>query len=173
MQCIYCCLMRLSYYYFLAYYIHTSGSTGKPKCVVHCHSSLDWHSHVTLIGSGLTRVDDTCLQVADCSFDLHIRDIFCFLSTGANVVTIPQGNCSIKTTISSCIHVCHSCPFRHASPVQGVPHVTLASKRTFCCVSIVVGIESHGLSAYRSSSQLAWSTWRPVAHVGCKTLASK
>jgi acyl-coenzyme A synthetase/AMP-(fatty) acid ligase len=76
-----------------AYYIHTSGSTGKPKCVVHCHSSLDWHSHVTLLGSGLTRVDDTCLQVADCSFDLHIRDIFCFISTGAHVVTIPSGLC--------------------------------------------------------------------------------
>jgi non-ribosomal peptide synthetase component F len=72
-----------------AYYIHTSGSTGKPKCVVHVHSSLDWHSHVTLLGSGLTRVDDVCLQVADCSFDLHIRDIFCFISTGGHVVTIP------------------------------------------------------------------------------------
>jgi non-ribosomal peptide synthetase component F len=72
-----------------AYYIHTSGSTGKPKCVVHVHSSLDWHSHVTLLGSGLTRADDTCLQVADCSFDLHIRDIFCFISTGGHVVTIP------------------------------------------------------------------------------------
>ena len=82
------CLTRFS----SAYYIHTSGSTGKPKCVVHCHSSLDWHSHMTLLGSGLTCVDDTCLQVADCSFDLHIRDIFCFLSTGAHVVTIPQGN---------------------------------------------------------------------------------
>ncbi len=72
-----------------AYYIHTSGSTGKPKCVVHVHSSLDWHSHVTLLGSGLTRSDDVCLQVADCSFDLHIRDIFCFISTGGHVVSIP------------------------------------------------------------------------------------
>lgn len=73
----------------VAYYIHTSGSTGKPKCVVHVHSSLDWHSHVTLLGSGLTRVDDVCLQAADCSFDLHIRDIFCFISTGGHVVTMP------------------------------------------------------------------------------------
>lgn len=73
----------------IAYYIHTSGSTGKPKCVVHAHSSLDWHSHVTLLGTGLTRADDVCLQVADCSFDLHIRDIFCFISTGGHVVTIP------------------------------------------------------------------------------------
>lgn len=72
-----------------AYYIHTSGSTGKPKCVVHVHSSLDWHSHVTLLGSGVTRSDDVCLQVADCSFDLHIRDIFCFISTGGHVVSIP------------------------------------------------------------------------------------
>ena len=72
-----------------AYYIHTSGSTGKPKCVVHVHSSLDWHSHVTLLGSGLTRSADVCLQVADCSFDLHIRDIFCFISTGGHVVSIP------------------------------------------------------------------------------------
>lgn len=72
-----------------AYYIHTSGSTGKPKCVVHVHSSLDWHSHVTLLGSGLTCANDVCLQVADCSFDLHIRDIFCFISTGGHVVTIP------------------------------------------------------------------------------------
>jgi non-ribosomal peptide synthetase component F len=74
----------------VAYYIHTSGSTGKPKCVVHVHSSLDWHSHVTLLGSGLTRVDDVCLQAADCSFDLHIRDIFCFISTGGHVITIPS-----------------------------------------------------------------------------------
>ena len=72
-----------------AYYIHTSGSTGKPNGVVHVHSSLDWHSHVTLLGSGLTRADDVCLQVADCSFDLHIRDIFCFISTGGHIVTIP------------------------------------------------------------------------------------
>jgi non-ribosomal peptide synthetase component F len=102
---------QVTYHYFLAYYIHTSGSTGKPKCVVHCHGSLDWHSHMTLLGSGLTRVDDTCLQVADCSFDLHIRDIFCFLSTGANIVTIPQGIRTIQSFFAPWIDISCSCPF--------------------------------------------------------------
>jgi hypothetical protein len=72
-----------------AYYIHTSGSTGRPKCVHHVHSALDWHTHATLIGGGLCLDDDVILQVADCSFDLHIRDIFCGLSFGAHIVTIP------------------------------------------------------------------------------------
>lgn len=86
----------------VAYYIHTSGSTGTPKCVVHVHSSLDWHSHVTLLGSGLTRADDVCLQVADCSFDLHIRDVFCFISTGGHVVTIPSVALTDMEVLSEC-----------------------------------------------------------------------
>ena len=86
----------------VAYYIHTSGSTGTPKCVVHVHSSLDWHSHVTLLGSGLTRADDVCLQVADCSFDLHIRDVFCFISTGGHVVTIPPAALTDMEMLSEC-----------------------------------------------------------------------
>ena len=40
-----------------AYYIHTSGSTGRPKCVHHNHAALDWHSHETLVGSGLWKDD--------------------------------------------------------------------------------------------------------------------
>ena len=73
-----------------AYFIHTSGSTGQPKCVVHNRGSVDWHTHATLLGSGLCRRDDVVLQAADCSFDLHVRDMFCFLSFGGHVVTMPQ-----------------------------------------------------------------------------------
>ncbi len=46
------------------------------SAVGHNHGSLDWHTHMTLIGSALCRADDCVLQVADCSFDLHIRDVF-------------------------------------------------------------------------------------------------
>uniref|UniRef100_A0A7S4CMW6 AMP-dependent synthetase/ligase domain-containing protein n=1 Tax=Eutreptiella gymnastica TaxID=73025 RepID=A0A7S4CMW6_9EUGL len=72
-----------------AYFIHTSGSTGQPKCVTHTQGSVDWHTHMTLLGSGLCRKDDVVLQVADCSFDLHLRDVYCFLSFGGHVVTVP------------------------------------------------------------------------------------
>ena len=46
-----------------AYFIHTSGSTGQPKCVVHNQGSVDWHTHMTLIGSGLCQRNDVVLQV--------------------------------------------------------------------------------------------------------------
>eukprot|EP00668_Euglena_longa_P003546 GGOE01004144.1.p1 GENE.GGOE01004144.1~~GGOE01004144.1.p1 ORF type:complete len:1545 (-),score=302.20 GGOE01004144.1:408-4817(-) len=73
-----------------AYFIHTSGSTGLPKCVMHDHGSVDWHTHMTLIGSGLCTAEDCVLQVADCSFDLHVRDVFCTMSFGGQVVTVSE-----------------------------------------------------------------------------------
>ena len=54
-----------------------------------CPGSVDWHTHMTLLGSGLCRKDDVVLQVADCSFDLHLRDVYCFISFGGHVVTVP------------------------------------------------------------------------------------
>ncbi|CAF1442431.1 unnamed protein product [Adineta steineri] len=73
-----------------AYIIFTSGSTGIPK------AAQVWHQNFIQLMHSLVRGDvlnekDTIMQIARCSFDLHIQDIIGTLITGASVVMLHRG----------------------------------------------------------------------------------
>ena len=87
---------------------------------------------MTLLGSGLCRKDDVVLQVADCSFDLHLRDVYCFLSFGGHVVTVPAQALSDMDLLTELFYrhqVCCALPrsARWASLDSHPPPPTLSS----------------------------------------------
>ena len=73
----------------LAYTIYTSGSTGKPKGVEIEHQNLanliDWQLEYYDITS-----EDKASQLAKCSFDTSISEIWPFLTIGATVYIAPE-----------------------------------------------------------------------------------
>ena len=92
----------------LAYIIFTSGSTGLPKavCTVVCTSYLDnssillqaqvRHRNFSEFMHSATCIDtlkqkDTVVQMARCSFDIHIQDIIGSLWVGATIVMLHSG----------------------------------------------------------------------------------
>ncbi|CAF4288730.1 unnamed protein product, partial [Adineta steineri] len=75
----------------MAYTIFTSGSTGTPKTVQVSHQNFI-HLVFSLVSSNILNQNDIIMQIARCSFDLHIQDVVGTLTTGATLVMLhPQG----------------------------------------------------------------------------------
>ncbi|KAJ5078751.1 hypothetical protein M0811_14704 [Anaeramoeba ignava] len=79
----------------LAYIIYTSGSTGEPKGVMISHSNLSYRIDSLLTAYCINqdeqeREKEIFLHQASYSFDTSIKEIFIPLTTGGEVVILPQ-----------------------------------------------------------------------------------
>ncbi len=75
------------------YMITTSGSTGKPKTLTISHKSLINYTLSMTSEPHNWGCEDSVLQTARCSFDVHIMDIYCTLLFGGTIVMLrPRGN---------------------------------------------------------------------------------
>ncbi|CAF4118284.1 unnamed protein product, partial [Adineta steineri] len=76
----------------MAYIIFTSGSTGTPKPAQLRHRNFT-RSIQSLVHVDIFNKNDIIIQMARCSFDLHVQEILGTLIIGATVVMLhPQGN---------------------------------------------------------------------------------
>ncbi|CAF4142030.1 unnamed protein product, partial [Adineta steineri] len=76
----------------VAYIIFTSGSTGTPKPAQLRHRNFT-QSIQSLVHVDIFNKNDTIIQMARCSFDLHVQEILGALIIGATVVMLhPRGN---------------------------------------------------------------------------------
>ncbi|CAF4042098.1 unnamed protein product, partial [Adineta steineri] len=75
----------------IAYIIFTSGSTGIPKAVQVRHRNFSKFM-CSLIYDGVVNEKDTILQIARCSFDVHVQDILGTVIIGSSVIMLhPEG----------------------------------------------------------------------------------
>ncbi|CAF1117030.1 unnamed protein product [Adineta steineri] len=75
----------------VAYIIFTSGSTGKPKAVQVQHKNFTGFMSSLVYGDVLNE-KDTILQMARCSFDVHVHDILGSFMTGSSLIMLhPRG----------------------------------------------------------------------------------
>ncbi|CAF0780319.1 unnamed protein product [Adineta steineri] len=75
----------------VAYIIFTSGSTGKPKAVQVQHKNFT-RFMCSLIYGDVLNEKDTILQMARCSFDVHVHDILGSFITGGSLIMLhPRG----------------------------------------------------------------------------------
>ncbi|CAF4666490.1 unnamed protein product [Rotaria socialis] len=76
----------------VAYVIFTSGSTGTPKAAQVRHKNFTGCIR-SLVHIGVFDKADTIVQMARCSFDIHMQDIMGTLVVGASLVMLrPRGN---------------------------------------------------------------------------------
>ncbi|CAF4177431.1 unnamed protein product, partial [Adineta steineri] len=76
----------------IAYIIFTSGSTGIPKAVSIRHHSLLLSINAVIHVNVFTN-NDTIVQMASCSFDVHVQELIGGLLAGASIVMLhPDGN---------------------------------------------------------------------------------
>ncbi|CAF4064639.1 unnamed protein product, partial [Adineta steineri] len=76
----------------MAYIIFTSGSTGTPKPAQLRHRNFT-RSIQSLVHVDIFNKNDIIIQMARCSFDLHVQEILGTLMIGATVIMLhPQGN---------------------------------------------------------------------------------
>ncbi|CAF3947469.1 unnamed protein product, partial [Adineta steineri] len=76
----------------IAYIIFTSGSTGIPKAVSIRHHNL-LLSINAIIDVNVFTYNDTIVQMASCSFDVHIQELIGGLLAGASILMLhPDGN---------------------------------------------------------------------------------
>ncbi|CAF3901280.1 unnamed protein product, partial [Adineta steineri] len=73
-----------------AYIIFTSGSTGTPKVVQVRHGNFNQYIYSLVCGDVL-KEKDTIIQIARCSFDVHVQEILGTLTTGATLVMLHSG----------------------------------------------------------------------------------
>ncbi|CAF4184649.1 unnamed protein product, partial [Adineta steineri] len=74
----------------IAYIIFTSGSTGAPKAVQVRHENFT-HSMHSLININIFNEDDIVVQMARCSFDIHLFEIVGSLMVGAALIMLHPG----------------------------------------------------------------------------------
>ncbi|CAF4084941.1 unnamed protein product, partial [Adineta steineri] len=75
----------------LAYIIFTSGSTGIPKAVQVRHKNFTEFMFSLIYGDVLNK-NDTILQIARCSFDVHVQDILGTFMIGSSLIMLhPRG----------------------------------------------------------------------------------
>ncbi|CAF4173115.1 unnamed protein product, partial [Rotaria sordida] len=70
-----------------AYIIFTSGSTGTPKAVPVKHGNFTACMH-SLVCIDTFNKDDTVVQMAKCSFDIHVQEILGTLINGASLIML-------------------------------------------------------------------------------------
>ncbi|CAF1175785.1 unnamed protein product [Rotaria sordida] len=83
--------------------IGSSGSTGIPKIIVHTHSSFDSLKY-SLNNIGLLNKHDIVLQIACCSWIIHVYEILNWLLFGATIVLLKPNGHMIVSYIMSTIH---------------------------------------------------------------------
>ncbi|CAF1407662.1 unnamed protein product [Adineta steineri] len=74
----------------IVYIVFTSGSTGTPKAAQVLHQNFIQLMH-SLVRDDVLNEHDIIMQIARCSFDLHIQDIIGTLITGASLVMLHLG----------------------------------------------------------------------------------
>ncbi|CAF3805455.1 unnamed protein product [Adineta steineri] len=83
-----------------AYIIFTSGSTGMPKGVQVRHRNL-MASIDSLVHINLFSKKDTMIQMASCSYDVHVQEIIGALTVGATIAMLHlEGNMDIEYVIN-------------------------------------------------------------------------
>ncbi|CAF1453706.1 unnamed protein product [Adineta ricciae] len=82
-----------------AYVIFTSGSTGIPKAVEIQHRNFIGCIR-SLLHIGLYTFQDTVIQMASCSYDVHVQEVLGTLILGANLVFLhPEGNMDVEYVV--------------------------------------------------------------------------
>ncbi|CAF4081742.1 unnamed protein product, partial [Adineta steineri] len=74
----------------VAYIIFTSGSTGKPKAVQVRHKNFTGFM-CSIIYDDVVNEKDTVLQIARCSFDVHVQDIMGTFAIGSSLIMLHPG----------------------------------------------------------------------------------
>ncbi|CAF1095480.1 unnamed protein product [Adineta steineri] len=74
----------------IAYIIFTSGSTGTPKAIQARHENFI-HCMNSLVRMDVLNTDDTVIQIARCSFDIHVQEILGTLVHGASLIMVHRG----------------------------------------------------------------------------------
>ncbi|CAF1430650.1 unnamed protein product, partial [Adineta steineri] len=88
----------------IAYIIFTSGSTGIPKAIQARHENFI-HCMNSLVRMDVLNTDDTVIQIARCSFDIHIQEILGTLVYGATLIMIhPEGTLDFDY-LSDIVHI--------------------------------------------------------------------
>ncbi|CAF1209790.1 unnamed protein product [Adineta steineri] len=77
----------------MAYIIFTSGSTGTPKAAQMRHGNFSRYMYSLVCGDVLKK-KDTIIQIARCSFDVHVQEILGTLTTGATLAMLHPGGIS-------------------------------------------------------------------------------
>ena len=86
----------------VAYLIHTSGSTGKPKSVQLTHDNFMNALHGYHQSGTYIRRQDRVLQMASCSFDIHVMECLGPLVNGSTCVMLkPDGNLDMGYVVST------------------------------------------------------------------------
>ncbi|CAF3797091.1 unnamed protein product, partial [Adineta steineri] len=84
----------------IAYVVFTSGSTGIPKGVQIRHRNLMACIN-SLVSINLFSNKDTMIQMANCSYDVHVQEVIGALSVGATIIMLhPEGNMDIEYVIN-------------------------------------------------------------------------
>ncbi|CAF1442019.1 unnamed protein product, partial [Adineta steineri] len=74
----------------MAYIIFTSGSTGTPKAIRVRHRNFSEYMY-SLVCGGVLKEKDTIIQIARCSFDVHVQEVLGTLTTGATLAMLHPG----------------------------------------------------------------------------------
>ncbi|CAF1391505.1 unnamed protein product [Adineta steineri] len=84
----------------IAYLVFTSGSTGMPKGAQIRHRNLTACID-SLVYINLFSNKDTMIQMASCSYDVHVQEIIGALTVGAGIIMLhPEGNMDIEYVIN-------------------------------------------------------------------------
>ncbi|CAF4098502.1 unnamed protein product [Adineta steineri] len=154
----------------IAYLVFTSGSTGIPKGVQIRHRNLTACID-SLIYINLFSNKDNMIQMASCSYDVHVQEVIGGLTVGASIIMLhPEGNMDIEYVINvlnkKAISYLQSVPAYVNNMLEYVEKNNSSSLSTLRTLDIggekstVQLIEK--IHAYLPSSTFVWNSYGPA-----------